>query len=302
MKTSKLPRPLIFSGARGRLASALAARFEAEGADVVRVSRTGGGGFLSYEDLWNSNLLRSGGAFLHAAWSTVPPTAEAHPETAWTQDLPLLARLLGELARVPDGNAPRLVFFSSGGAVYGECESPAVESTPLAPVGWYGRGKAAAEGLIADFAGAGLIQPCVLRISNPYGFPYVPEKPQGVVGAALRAMETGGALPLWGATSLKDFLHLDDLKEALAMVLERGLTGIFNVCAGCSYTVLEVLELLERITGKRIARTDLPPARWDVHSSLLDGKALTSATGWTPKLTLEKGLERLLSGSFKASA
>jgi UDP-glucose 4-epimerase len=290
------PRPIIFTGARGRLAGVLATYFSSLGAEVVRVSRTGGEGHLSYDDLWNSTLLQSGGILLHAAWSTVPSTAEAHPESTWTQDLPLLARLLAELARAPQNTAPHLVFFSSGGAVYGECQNPAKESDPLKPVGWYGRGKVAAERLIQEFCHERAVPASILRISNPYGFPYLPEKPQGIVGAALHAMRTGRALALLGGgTSRKDFLHLSDLQSALESVLQNPKSGIWNVSAGESHSIVELLSLLETITGQSIPRREVASAPWDVHSSLLDQTAFSSAYGWKPRFSLPDGLREMLS-------
>jgi UDP-glucose 4-epimerase len=290
------PRPLIFTGARGRLAGALATYFSQQGAEVVRVSRTGGDGHLSYDDLWNSTLLQNGGVLLHAAWSTVPSTAEAHPESTWTQDLPLLARLLTELSRTPGDRAPHLAFFSSGGAVYGECKTPAGETHPLNPVGWYGRGKVAAETLIEQFRQERGLRASILRISNPYGFPYVPEKPQGIVGAALHAVRTSRPLPLLGGgNSRKDFLHLGDLQSALTCLIQHPLDGPWNICSGESHSIIELLSLLESITGQSVPRQNVPAAGWDVHSSLLDRTAFSSAYGWNPQFSLPAGLREMLS-------
>ncbi len=293
MKT--LPRPLIFTGSRGRLASVLAERFARAGAEVVLVSRTGGGNHLSYEDLWNSTLLQSGGALLHCAWSTVPATAEAHPASAWRQDLPLLARLLSELQNAGPERAPHLFFFSSGGAVYGECPQPAREDGPLQPISWYGRGKVAAETLLGHFRDSFGLRAATLRISNPYGFPYVPEKPQGITGAALRALKTGLPLPLLGGgTSRKDFLHLEDLFSALQSILSCCLEGTWNVGAGVSHSIQEVLATLSALTGRTIPTRTVPAAAWDVHESQLDCSALQEATGWQPKFSLEEGLREVL--------
>ena len=85
-----------------------------------------------------------------------------------------MAKLLAELAKVPANSRPLFVFFSSGGALYGERRTPAVETDEPTPHGWHGVGKLAAERLLHSFAERAGIETCTLRIS---GFCFTPEKP-----------------------------------------------------------------------------------------------------------------------------
>ncbi len=289
---------IILTGARGRLASVLAQNL---GSPIVPVSRTGGEGFLLYEDLLHSGLLRQPGVVLHTAWSSVPATAGHHPESAWTEDLPLIAKLLVEMAAAPAESRPLFVLFSSGGAIYGERSTPAIETDAPSPHGWYGLGKLAAEQLVTAFAAQNGIDTCILRISNPYGFSFSPEKPQGIVGAALHALKSGRPLSLLGdGVSRKDFLHMEDLTAAIRMVIEKHQTGCFNICSDQSTSMRELLAIIENIVEKKIPTQSIPAAEWDVQSSLLSGRKFESFTGWKPRWTLEDGLASVVLPAFKS--
>jgi len=291
------PETIILTGARGRLSSVLAKEF---GGNAVSVSRTGGGNCILYEDLFQSGLLARSGVLLHCAWSSVPATAENHPERTWTEDLPLMAKLLAEIARVPAKSRPLFVFFSSGGAIYGERLTPAVEADEPAPHGWYGIGKLAGERLVHSFAAQSGIGTCTLRISNPYGFCFTPEKPQGIVGAALHAVKSGRPMSLLGAgASKKDFLHMEDLTSAIRAVIEKRPTGCFNICSGRSIAIAEMLAIIEAAVGRNVPVVPVPAAGWDVQSSLLSREKFESATGWAPRWSLEAGVASVVSAAMR---
>ena len=294
-KISPASAPVVVTGSRGRLASHLADALHAAGLEVVKVSRQTGEDRISYDELESTGLLNRASALVHCAWSSLPATAEQNPESTQTQDLPLLERLLDAAAR-REGVAPlHFVFLSSGGAVYGECAEPADENTPLAPVGWYGRGKVEAEKLLAARAQTSAAAMCILRPSNPYGFRHVADKPQGIVGAALNAVRTGEPLKLVGVgASLKDFLHLADFESAVVECLHRRLTGVYNVCSGQSVRTLDVIALLEEIGEIEVPRVEVPAVPWDVHACLLSRKKFTAATGWTPTRDLRRGLREAM--------
>ena len=295
--------PVIVTGSRGRLASHLADALAAEGVDVIRVSRRAGEGHISYDTLSGSGALDRAASLIHCAWSCLPATAEKHPESVQTEDLPLLRRLLEAASSRRNTEPVHFVFLSSGGAVYGECAHPAVETSPLAPVGHYGRGKVAAEQMLAAQGGAPGASLCILRPSNPYGFRHVSEKPQGIVGAALQAVRSGRPLELLGGgASLKDFLHVADFESAIMDCLRSRLDGTYNICHGDSVRTLDVITMLEEIGRFEIPRVEVPPVDWDVHCSLLSRDKFTAATGWEPARDLRRGLgEALREAGFNVS-
>jgi len=287
--------PILVTGSRGRLATHLAASLAVAGFEVVRVSRTAGEGHISYADLWASGLLKHASCLLHCAWSSLPSTAELNPASIWTEDLPLLARLADAGAQRPDPHSLQLVFMSSGGAIYGECLAPARETDATAPIGWYGAGKSAAEEMLATFAARKKFRLSILRPSNPYGFTFTSDKPQGIVGAALQAVRSGRPLKLiGGGASHKDFLHIEDFDRAVSDCIRLRLEGTYNLCQGSSVSTLDVITQLEQLGGFSVPRTNEPPAFWDVRCSQLSREKFTAATAWTPAVDLREGLLRTL--------
>jgi len=299
MPPESLPKPpatsplrhLLVTGARGRLASSLVPELRARGHRVTPVSRTGGEGCLTYPEIARAGLPVGVDGILHLAWSTVPATAEADPGRAAAEDLPLLRSLLAAAEKSDaGGTAPHFIFFSTGGAVYGDNEAhPAREDDVCRPIGAYGRAKLAAE---AEVLARQTRLPCaVLRISNPYGFRWRSTQPQGIIPRAFASAWSGTPLPLWGdGSARKDFLHHDDFIRALDAIIGRGLAGIYNIAAGESHTVNEVLAAVERETGRPIHRQPGPAQPWDVHTSRLDISKLSAAIDWTPRIGLEQGL------------
>lgn len=289
---------LFVTGGRGRLATLIADHFATTPHRVELYSRRGGSGFHALSTLLSSDSLAKADVIMHLAWSTLPATSEQAPRHAPTEDLVLLERLLAGIAALPQAKRPLLVFFSSGGAVYGNAvERPSREDDELRPIGQYGREKLAAERLILERARRDGVAATVLRISNPYGYPVPKSRAQGLVPHALRCAMEGDPLPLWGdGSAKKDFLYYTDFLVALERVLARRLTGVFNLSAGESHSVNEVLAEVERQTGRRLVVEPRTAPSWDVQDSRLDNSRLVAATGWQPRISLAEGIRRAAVG------
>ncbi|MBI2517718.1 MAG: NAD-dependent epimerase/dehydratase family protein [Opitutae bacterium] len=296
--TTRRPPRLLVSGGRGRLAALIAEHFRTAGHEVALYSRQPAPGYHDLAKLIGPDALSAATAVLHLAWSTLPATAEQNPGAEQTHDLPLLEKLLATLAALPAERRPHFVFFSSGGAVYGNAPGrPNVESDACHPIGRYGQAKLAAEEMIRAAAARHQLPCTILRISNPYGYSVPSGRLQGIIPHAIRAAVEGRPLTLWGdGQARKDFIHYTDFLAALEAVLTRRLTGTFNLGAGESYRVGEILALVEKHTGRKVATTTTPAAAWDVQDSRLDIRRLREATGWSPRITLDEGIRRFAAG------
>lgn len=296
--TEPRPSKLIVTGGRGRLASLVADHFQTPSTELALYSRQAGSGFFPLETLTAPGSLADGRALLHLAWSTLPATSEQNPGTEEKYDLPLLKNILEAIVAVPKANRPLFVFFSSGGAVYGNAPGRAnVEADACLPIGSYGRAKRAAEELIATYANYHGLPCTILRISNPYGYPVPKNRAQGLIPHALRCAVEDQPLTLWGdGSARKDFLHYTDFLYALELVLARRLTGTFNLSAGNSHSVNEVIALAEKHTGRRVPLQPRPALAWDVQDSRLDNTRLVAATGWKVRVNLDEGIRRAAAG------
>jgi UDP-glucose 4-epimerase len=292
------PQRLFVTGGRGRLASLIADHFRAPAHAVSLFSRTAGPGFRALAELDSPAAYAAPATLLHLAWSTLPATSEQQPRSVWAQDLPAMERLLAALLAAPAATRPHLVFFSTGGAVYGNAPAGRAncEDDPRVPIGNYGRAKVEAEDLVLRAAAAGLAA-TVLRISNPYGYPVPRSRMQGIIPHALRCAMEDTPLTLWGdGSARKDFLYYTDFLSALEQVVARRLTGVFNLSAGVSHSVRDVISLVEAEVGRPVRLQPQPAPAWDVHDSLLANDRLVVATGWRPQVTLAEGIRRAAAG------
>jgi UDP-glucose 4-epimerase len=190
-----------------------------------------------------------------------------------------------------EAGAARLVFVSSGGAVYGESTRPATERTTPRPTSHYGVHKLAAEGHVR----LACLPHAILRPSNVYG----PRQRGGVDGAVIAAFVGhalgDGVIRINGdGTQLRDFVHVQDLVEALLLV-GRPITvdGTWNVATGSSVSIGELADLLEVAVGRRLARVVAPRRPGDVVASSLSSAELRRL-GWRPTVRLADGLASLL--------
>lgn len=294
--SSPRPKRLLMTGGRGRLAPLIADHFSSASYAPELFSRSPDTGLRILRDLPDISFTPED-TILHLAWSTLPATSEQNPGSEERNDLPWLDHLLASLVRRPAAERPFLIFFSSGGTVYGNAPGrPNRETDACAPIGRYGRAKLDAEERIESARKAGVAS-AILRISNPYGYPVPGGRPQGVIPHAIRAAVEGRPLTLWGdGTAGKDFIYYTDFLAALEQVINRRLEGIYNVAAGVSHRIADVISRVEHHTHRPVAIDPRPAPPWDVHDSRLDPTRLTEATGWRPRIALDEGIRRSVAG------
>jgi UDP-glucose 4-epimerase len=284
---------IILSGGRGCLARVLCEQLR-EKMEVITLSRTPGGRHIGIEDALIGGLIERVQTFIHLAWSTVPYTAEQNVGVEWTNDIPLLVRLLNMIVRLPRALQPHFIFFSSSGSLYGNAaDRPFTERDICRPIGWYGHGKLAAERIVEEFVRRYAIRASILRISNPYGFTTQPLKPQGLIPKVVTAAIEGTRVSIWGdGTARKDFLYHSDFTHAMEQIILRQLEGTFNLCSGVSHSVNSVIRVVEDITGREVLKVNLPSFPWDVQNSAVSNEKLTDVLGWSPTVSLKDGIRR----------
>lgn len=272
----------------------VAAHFRSRGLHVELYSRTAGDGFNDLRLLMDGRTVAPADVIFHMAWSTLPMTSEQNPGQEQVEDLPLLERLLRAVSVPGNRPKPHFVFFSSGGAVYGNAGvAPSREVDACSPLGSYGRAKLAAENIVHRFHDSGSTSCAILRISNPYGLPGNTARPQGVINRAIACALSGTEFVVWGdGSARKDYLYEDDFVAAVECVMRRRLVGTYNLCTGKSHTVNEVIAAVEANTGRRVTRRNTEAPSWDVPDSRLDGSLLERATSWNPVVTFHEGVKR----------
>lgn len=191
----------------------------------------------------------------------------------------------------------RLVFFSSGGAVYGDAlHLPIREDHPKAPISMYGLHKLILERAFVQLAEDRGFELIVLRVSNPYGS-MVSKPNQGVIPILVKALLRDVEFQIIGDGSAeRDYLEITDLIAAVRKVMTfkmQGLVETFNIGCGERTSLLDLIALLRRLTGREL-RTLHAPSNIDVKSNVLDSSRARDMLGWEARVPLEDGLVKLL--------
>jgi UDP-glucose 4-epimerase len=234
-------------------------------------------------------LLSSTDVLCHFAYNSVPSTSNSDPAADVTDNLVSSVRLLETMRTV---ELRRIVYLSSGGAVYGSPqETPIAEEHPLNPISSYGVTKVAFEKYLRMYATLYGFRPTIIRPSNPYGPGQGKIGLLGVVNTFLSAAATGDTAILWGDGSLvRDFIYIDDLCKLIILALERDEPGIYNCGYGTGTTLSELIVAIESVSGRQIHIQGRPTRDFDPPIIVLDTGRARRTFGWAPGMTLREGL------------
>ena len=184
----------------------------------------------------------------------------------------------------------KVVFSSTGGAIYGECDGPAAEDHPRLPLAPYGVSKLAAEEYIAAYNrlyGGGHV---ALRYGNVYGPRQDPHGEAGVVSIFMSTLRDGKTARIYGdGEQTRDYVFVGDVVAAtLAAVEQDG--GVFNVGTGTETSVNELYERIEDVSGIEREPEAAPARAGEVQRSVLDPSLAQRELGWRAERSLDEGL------------
>ena len=184
----------------------------------------------------------------------------------------------------------KIVFSSTGGAIYGECDAPAGEDHPRQPLSPYGVSKLAGEEYIAAWNRLYGVGHVSLRLGNVYGPRQDPHGEAGVVAIFMSLLRDGGTPKIFGdGTQTRDYVHVADVVAATLAAVERD-GGVFNVGTGTETSVLDLYERIQRVAGVERAAEFAPARAGELQRSVLDVSLAKRELGWEPKHPLDDGL------------
>ena len=237
-------------------------------------------------------------AVLHLAGASSVALSHEQPLQAFQVNTLGTVNLLEAVRR----HAPRARFLHvSSGEVYGAL-TPSVqanEETPRLPTSPYGASKMAAEDAVDQFRRGYGVQSLVVRPFNHLGAGQASHFVVPSFAAQLVAIARGASEPTLHVGNLepvRDFLHVEDVVSAYALLLERGSPGVtYNICSGVPRRIRDVLDELIRLSGVKVA-VEVDPARLrPAEIPWLVGDATRlKALGWAPTRTLAHALEDVL--------
>ena len=185
----------------------------------------------------------------------------------------------------------RIVFSSTGGAIYGECDRPASETNERRPLAPYGTSKLCGEEYLATWNRLYGTSHVSLRLGNVYGPRQEPHGEAGVVAIFMGLLNEGGTPKIYGdGRQTRDYVYVLDVVRAMLAALGRDAGGVFNIGTGTETSVLELYDAVRRVAGSG-REAELAPARLgELQRSVLDVSLAERELGWRPQHSLDDGL------------
>lgn len=196
-----------------------------------------------------------------------------------------------------DYKVSRVIFASTGGAVYGEQETfPAPENHPQYPISPYGVSKLAGERYLHFYSVQYGISYAALRYANVYGPRQDPHGEAGVVAIFSGNLAAGRTSKINGSgEQTRDYVYVGDVARANVLALDSDApNGAYNIGTGVETSVNELYGRMHRLSGK-----DLPPERGpqlpgEQARSSIDPLVATKFLNWQPEINLDAGLRETL--------
>jgi UDP-glucose 4-epimerase len=193
----------------------------------------------------------------------------------------------------------RVVFVSTGGAIYGEGEGqklPLDESTAIAPLSAYGQSKYAAEGYLALYERLYGLSTIALRLGNVFGPRQDPLGEAGVIAIFCGKLKTGERPLIFGdGSQTRDYIYVGDVVAAALAAAGSRATGSLNIGTGRETSVLELAAALKNLSGAESFEPEFAPARaGEVQRVSVDPARAEAELGWKPAVELEAGLRLTL--------
>ncbi len=237
-------------------------------------------------------------AVIHFAGSIEAGESMVNPAKYYRNNV---ANTLNLLDAMRSTDTLRMVFSSSAG-VYGAADTiPIPETAPRSPVNTYGATKAVVERMLEDYGRAHGLTSIALRYFNAAG-----AHPSGDIGEAhpskthlvevalLTLLGRFSEITVFGTdyptpdgTAVRDYIHVDDLANAHVAALEalyraEGFRA-YNVGLGKGFSVLDILDTVERVTGRHLPRTTGPRRPGDPPVLIADPARIRRELGWRPE-------------------
>ncbi len=229
---------------------------------------------------------------VHLASATTPGLSSDEP--ALEQRNVDLTRNLVDCLKVQPKT--HLIYFSSGGTVYGNpTRLPVTEEDLVAPLSPYGVAKAAQESICRELQ-AICNAVTILRPSNAYGPGQGLRDGFGLIRTMLEHAHMGTPIEIWGdGENVRDFVYIDDIVEATLRLIQLPQdSGTYNLGSGKGHSINQVKNLIEVACNAPVKTIHRPMRGIDVRSVVLDNSRLTARLDWAPDVELMQGIVRTL--------
>jgi UDP-glucose 4-epimerase len=191
----------------------------------------------------------------------------------------------------------KVVFSSTGGAIYGEQDVfPAPESHPTRPVSPYGVSKASGELYLGYYKAQYGLPYVALRYANVYGPRQNPHGEAGVVAIFCQRLLAGRECTIYGeGKQTRDFVYVEDVARANLLAVEKDHVGPVNIGTGQETDINRLYTLLAQSAGVDKPAVHAPGKPGEQLRSCVDNALARRVLGWQPTVEVEEGLRRTVS-------
>ncbi len=191
----------------------------------------------------------------------------------------------------------KIIFISSGGTIYGNVDNhnSIKEDLKTEPICSYGIVKLAIEKYLKLITNKTDTKSIILRPSNPYGgISFHSSKLLGLINVSLLKIKSGELLTIWGdGSNVRDYIHINDLVNAIikSIFIEQDQSYILNIGTGFGRSILEILDLIEKITLNKFNTRFIDSRKVDIHYNVLDIEKSLEYLRWEPLIKIEEGIK-----------
>ena len=188
----------------------------------------------------------------------------------------------------------KIIFSSTGGAMYGNVDEPADENTIASPKSPYGISKYSDEMYIKFFSEEYGLEYTILRYANVYGPRQLSKGDAGVVAIFINSMMNNKEITLYGfGNMIRDYVFVDDIVEANILSINKGNKSIYNVGTGIKTSVKNLFKIINIFFPEyKIEPLKKEKRIGEIESSVLDGKKIMMDYNKDDYVKLEKGIEK----------
>lgn len=235
-----------------------------------------------YESMLNMDII------FHLASSSVPSTSNINPMIDVNGNLITSINILNTAAKA---NVKKIVYFSSGGAIYGPTNGAIGEDSPLNPISSYGIIKSTIEKYFLLYSKLFNIETIIFRPSNPFGPRQGHIMSQGVISTFLRKIIDNKPITVFGnGKSAKDYIYIKDLAIICYHISISKKTGIYNVGTGIGTTLDQIIFLIKKVTNSNPKIEYEIVKDYDVPNFVLDISEIKRHIGNFHFTNLEEGI------------
>jgi len=186
----------------------------------------------------------------------------------------------------------KFIFASTGGAIYGEVETPpAHEDMPTLPLSPYGVAKRSVELYLNYYHKVQGLDFVALRYGNVYGPRQDPRGEAGVIAIFISRIIKGEPCIIFGdGRKTRDYVYVKDIAKANLLALS--VSGVYNLGTGKETSVLELVEFLKKVSGRDFQVIFEEERKGEINRIALCSEKARETLGWTPSFSLEEGISQ----------